>query len=67
MAVSDNLTCFETQVNERMFVYGALSEYLFVKGNFDEAQMWEEKFNNELKQFQIGKKDYANLKPRSWR
>jgi len=67
VTVSDNMTCFETQVNERIFVYGALSEYLFVKGNFDEAQMWEEKFNNELKQFQISKKDYANLKPRSWR
>ena len=45
----DELTNFKIKINERIFVYGVISEYLYVKGVFDEAEIWEEKFKNELK------------------
>lgn len=44
----DTITNYPIKVSERVFVYGVISEYLYIKGVFDEAQMWEERFKNEI-------------------
>ena len=60
----DEITNFPLKISERIFVYGVVSEYLYVKGVFDEAQMWEEKFKLEMKNTQRQQK---NLKIKSSR
>lgn len=52
------------KVNERVFVYGVISEYLYVKGVFDEAQLWEEKFKIEMKNCMKTAKSYKYNKRR---
>lgn len=44
----DDVNNFPIKVAERNFVYGVLSEYLYAKGVFDEALVWEERFKNEM-------------------
>lgn len=39
---------YPIKLSERVFVYGVLSEYLYVKGVFDEAAMWEKRFKKEM-------------------
>jgi len=44
----DSIDNYPTKISERDFVYGAISEYLYAKGVFNEAQVWEERFKNEM-------------------
>jgi hypothetical protein len=61
----DVISNFPTKVSERIFVYGVVSEYLYVKGVFDEAQMWEERFKNEMQSL-IRPQKSAKLKMSRW-
>lgn len=44
----DKITCYPTKMNERIFAYGVASEFLFIKGNFDEGDIWDTRFKNGL-------------------
>lgn len=39
---------YKTKINERIFAYGVASEYLFIKGNIDDASMWDTRFKRAL-------------------
>jgi len=39
---------YKTKLNERIFAYGVASEYLFIRGNIDDASMWDTRFKREL-------------------
>ena len=47
--LEDSILIYPTKVNERIFVFGVISEYYYAKGVFDEAQIWEEKFKLEMR------------------
>lgn len=49
LGYEDSVENYPTKICERNFVYGVISEYLFAKGVFDEALVWEERFKNEMK------------------
>lgn len=66
VAINDNLSVLSVKINERAILYGAISEYLFVKGIFDEAEMWEKKFKDEVNQI-INIRKNAFIPPRTWR
>lgn len=57
--------CFPVKVSERVVVYGVLSEYLYIKGLFDEAVAWEDRFKKEMKSVSRPQKN-INLKKRGW-
>lgn len=61
----DTLTNFPTKINERIFVYGVISEYLYVKGVFDEARVWEEKFKLEIQSL-LRQQNPKIIKQRRW-
>lgn len=45
---SDVINYYYNRVNENIFAYGVVSEYLYIMGNIDEAKIWEEKFENAI-------------------
>ena len=47
MGLEDELY-FKTHMTERVFAYGVLGEYFFVKGNFDDASIWDVRFKQAL-------------------
>ena len=53
VAIYDNISMFPIGVNERIFLFGVLGEYNFIKGNFDEAKIWEDKFKTEMEQLKM--------------
>ena len=57
VAYDDNITCYPTKINARIFAYGVASEYLFIKGNFDEGDIWDNRFKNALKSIQRNHKE----------
>jgi len=61
----DVVNYFPVKVSERVIVYGVLSEYLFIKGLFDEALVWEERFKTEMKSINRLQK-CVNIRKRSW-
>lgn len=66
VTINDNLSVLSVKINERAILYGSISEYLFVKGIFDEAEMWEKKFRDEVNQI-INIRKNAFIPPRTWR
>ena len=44
----DEILCYPTKMNERIFAYGVASEFLFIKGNFDEGDIWDKRFKDAL-------------------
>ena len=63
---NNSITNYQIKINERNFVYGVIAEYLYVKGVFDEAQIWEEKFKLEMKNLMKSQRSIL-LKQRRWR
>ena len=61
----DEISDYPTKISERDFVYGTLSEYLYAKGVFDEAQMWEERFKTEM-QSKLRPQKQINMKVSRW-
>lgn len=66
VTINDNLSVLSVKISERAILYGSISEYLFVKGIFDEAEMWEKKFKDEVNQI-INIRKNAFIPPRTWR
>lgn len=46
--IDDDINCYLGKVNERVFAYGAVSEYLAIKGNIDDSNYWNTKFVSAL-------------------
>jgi len=63
---SSVITNYPTKISERNFVFGVISEYLYVKGVFDEALVWEERFKNEMQSLVRTQKSIVT-KSRRWR
>lgn len=61
----DAINEYQLKINERNFVYGVISEYLYVKGVFDEAQIWEDKFKIEMRSLLRSQRNIS-LKQRRW-
>lgn len=47
---TDNIDYYYNKVNESIFAYGVVSEYLYIMCNVVDAKMWEDKFNSALSQ-----------------
>ncbi len=47
--LTGSVSDYATKLSERIFAYGVASEYLFIKGNIDDAAMWNERFKQGLK------------------
>ncbi len=45
---TDNIDYYNNKVNDNIFAYGVVSEYLYIMGNFVDAKMWEDKFVSGL-------------------
>lgn len=48
LTYTDNIDYYYNKVNESVFAYGVVSEYLYIMGNIVDAKMWEEKFVSSL-------------------
>ena len=53
-AISNNVTEFP-QVPARIFAYGVAAEYLYIKGNIEDANSWNNRFVSAIKGLQRGK------------
>ena len=49
-AIDDTIDYYSGRVSERVFAYGVVAEYLTIKGNVDDANVWNEKFVSALSQ-----------------
>lgn len=63
--LEDKILSYPTKVNERIFVFGVISEYYYAKGVFDEAQIWEEKFKLEMRNL-MRSPSTKTIKKRRW-
>ena len=61
----DEIKNYPMKISERDFVYGVLSEYLYAKGVFDEAKIWEERFKNEM-QSKMRNQKQINMRVSRW-
>ena len=48
LKLSDSFTYYNTHLTERIITYGVLSEYFYIKGNFDDASLWDSRFKQAL-------------------
>ena len=48
VGIEDKIDCYTTHMTERVFAYGVLSEYFYIKGNFNDASMWDVRFKQAL-------------------
>ncbi len=53
-------------LTERVLAYGVASEYLFIKGNFDDAAIWDDRFKNALRALVRTKHEVVMPKRRWW-
>lgn len=56
---------FKTHLTERVFAYGVLAEYFFIKGVFDDASVWDIRFKQALQTIRRSLKEIKVLK-REW-
>lgn len=63
--LNDEITCYKTRLNERVFAYGVAAEYLFIKGNIEDATMWDMRFKNALLSIQGRLRD-VQIPKRRW-
>lgn len=54
------------RINERVFAYAIVSEYLAIKGNIDDSNMWNEKFESCISKIYVKHREIVMPK-RSWR
>lgn len=49
VTISSDFDYFPIKLTERIFAYGVAGEYLFMKGNVDDASMWDLRFKEALR------------------
>ena len=64
--INSEITYYPCRINERVFAYGVVSEYLAIKGNIDDSAMWEDKFLRSISQLYAKHKEIIMPK-RRWR
>ncbi len=57
---------FNCSVDERILALGVCFEYLFIKGNSTDAQIWESRFTNAMKNIVAKRKEVVLPKRRWW-
>ncbi len=60
-----NITCYPIKINSRIFAYGVVGEYLFIKGNFDDGEVWDNRFKNSMLSIQRKRKEIV-MRKRRW-
>lgn len=63
--LEDNISYFP-QLNELLFSYAVVAEYLFLKGQVDDAYMWDKRFKASLLSIQRPCKNIILPKKRWW-
>ena len=63
---SDIIDEFKSKITERVFAFGVLSEYLFIKGNFDDASIWEDRFKNAMRNVVRNRHEVVMPRRRWW-
>lgn len=61
----DNISYYYNKVNENIFAYGVVSEYLYIMGNCVDAKMWEEKFSSLVSGFTTRRREIV-MPVRGW-
>ena len=47
IVVTDDIDYY-TKINEYIMAQGVISEYLFLKGDFEESYIWDKRFKNSI-------------------
>ena len=63
---NDNIDEFGMGLTERVFAFGVVSEYLFIKGNSDDASVWEDRFKNGMRNIVRHRHEVVMPKRRWW-
>ncbi len=62
--LNENIGEFEKNVSQSMLSYGVIAEYLLTQGRFDEAVMWNKRYNECIDNLCLPKN--SNIKARSF-
>lgn len=65
VGLNDTIVDFKTKINDMVIIYGAVSEYLYAKGVYDDAVIWEDRFKTQLSTLTHIHKQ-VKLKNRDW-
>ena len=63
VSIEDSIDYYSGKISERIFAYAIVSEYLSIKGNIDEAELWENKFRKAIS-FSLAKHKEIVIQPR---
>ena len=63
---NDNIDVFDMGLTERVVAFGVVSEYLFIKGNSDDASVWEDRFKNGMRPIVRHRHEVVMPKRRWW-
>jgi len=63
---NDEINCYGCSLTERVFAFGVVSEYLFIKFNYDDAAIWDDRFKNAMKNIVRHRKEIIMPKRRWW-
>lgn len=61
----DEINYYSNKITESVFAYGVVSEYLYIMGNTTEAKIWEEKFEDGLRDLSTFRRDII-MPARRW-
>lgn len=61
----DEINYYNNKITESIFAYGVVSEYLYIMGNTTEAKIWEDKFEEGLRDMSTFRRDII-MPARSW-
>ena len=64
--VNDIIDDFHTDLTERVFAMGVVSEFLFIRGNSDDAAIWEGRFKTAMRNIIMPRKEVVMHKRRWW-
>lgn len=63
---NDTIDEFCVDLTERVVSMGVVSEYLFIRGNGDDASIWEDRFKNAMRSIMRPRREVAMPKRRWW-
>ncbi len=63
---TSTISAYPLKINSRIFAYAVASEYMFIKGNFDEGEIWENRFKNAIQSIQHPRRNVVMPK-RRWK
>ncbi len=63
---NDRIEDFWSDLTERVFAMGVVSEYLYIRGNSDDASMWESRFKTTMRNIVRPRQEVVMHKRRWW-